>query len=55
MAQFCANIELCKITEDLVFTDPYRIARWQSLDQSPAGRVAASFRADAALKAEVQG
>ncbi len=52
--EFCANIELCKITEDLVFTDPYRIApgnRWTSpqLDED-----AAAFRADAELKAEVQ-
>ena len=25
MQIFCANTELCKITEDLVFTDPYRM------------------------------
>lgn len=35
---FCDNIDLCKITEDLIFTDPYRQAeknRWTSpgLDQ----------------------
>src|SRR3546814_4373153 len=31
MAIFCANTELCRITEDLVFTDPYRdspLNRW---------------------------
>jgi len=54
MQKFCANTELCKITEDLVFTDPYRISpgnRWTSpqLDDD-----AAAFRADAPLKAEVQ-
>jgi 5-methylthioribose kinase len=54
MGEFCANIELCKITEDLVFTDPYRVSpgnRWTSpqLDDD-----AAAFRADATLKAEVQ-
>ena len=54
MREFCSNIALCKITEDLVFTDPYRISpgnRWTSpqLDSD-----AAAFRADAALKAEVQ-
>ncbi|MDB5392984.1 MAG: S-methyl-5-thioribose kinase [Rhodospirillales bacterium] len=54
MQEFCGNIELCKITEDLVFTDPYRISagnRWTSpqLDDT-----AAAFRADAPLKAEVQ-
>ncbi len=33
MALFCDNIELCRITEDLVFTDPWRVAeqnRWTS-------------------------
>ncbi|HLG88130.1 MAG TPA: S-methyl-5-thioribose kinase [Alphaproteobacteria bacterium] len=54
MAAFCANTELCKITEDLVFTDPYRLApanRWTTpqLDET-----AAAFRADAPLKAAVQ-
>jgi 5-methylthioribose kinase len=54
MREFCANIELCKITEDLVFTDPYRVSpgnRWTSpqLDGD-----AAAFRADAELKGEVQ-
>jgi 5-methylthioribose kinase len=54
MREFCGNIELCKITEDLVFTDPYRISpgnRWTSpqLDDE-----AAAFQADAPLKAEVQ-
>ena len=52
--EFCDNTELCKITEDLVFTDPYRISpgnRWTSpqLDD-----MAVAFRADVALKAEVQ-
>lgn len=54
MREFCGNIELCKITEDLVFTDPYRLSpgnRWTSpqLDD-----LAAAFRSDAPLKAEVQ-
>ena len=54
LALFSQNGALCKITEDLVFTDPYRVAelnRWTSpqLDQ-----VAAEFRADAPLKVAVQ-
>jgi 5-methylthioribose kinase len=31
VATFCGNTELCKITEDLIFADPYRVAeqnRW---------------------------
>jgi 5-methylthioribose kinase len=54
MGEFAANIALCKITEDLVFTDPYRIApsnRWTSPQLDDA---AAAFRADGPLKAEVQ-
>ena len=33
IAVFCGNTALCKITEDLIFTDPYRVAelnRWTS-------------------------
>jgi 5-methylthioribose kinase len=53
-ALFSHNAALAKITEDLIFTDPYRIAesnRWTSpqLDQ-----IAADFRDDAALKVAVQ-
>jgi 5-methylthioribose kinase len=55
MREFCGNVALCKITEDLVFTDPYRVAegnRWTSPQLDPD---AAALRADARLKAEVQG
>ena len=50
VAAFSGNTELCKITEDLVFTDPYMVCsrnRWTSpqLDD-----VAAEIRGDAALK-----
>ena len=53
-ALFSHNVALCRITEDLVFTDPYRVAplnRWTSpqLDD-----VAKSYREDAALKVAVQ-
>lgn len=51
---YADNISLCKITEDLVFTDPYRIAplnRWTKpqLDDS-----AKAFREDADLKIVAQ-
>jgi 5-methylthioribose kinase len=54
MQIFCANTELCKITEDLVFTDPYRQAklnRWTSPDLD---EIAARFRRDTDLKMAVQ-
>ncbi len=53
MAAFAGNTALCKITEDLIFTDPYRIHplnRWTSpqLDD-----LAAQFRADPEVKVAV--
>jgi 5-methylthioribose kinase len=53
MALFAANTALCKITEDLIFTDPYRIAplnRWTSPELDD---VAAAIRGDAELKRAV--
>jgi 5-methylthioribose kinase len=54
MREFCANIELCRITEDLVFTDPYRTSQGNRWTSPQLDHEAATFRADAALKAEVQ-
>ncbi len=53
VALFCGNTALCKISEDLIFTEPYMVCdnnRWTSpqLDD-----IAAEFRADAALKREI--
>jgi 5-methylthioribose kinase len=53
VAAFCANTELCKITEDLIFTDPYMISdrnRWTSPQLDAA---AAAIREDQALKRAV--
>ncbi|MEZ5670730.1 MAG: S-methyl-5-thioribose kinase [Alphaproteobacteria bacterium] len=53
MTIFCGNTELCKITEDLIFTDPYTACdrnRWTS---PQLDGIAAAFRGDAALKAAV--
>ena len=51
---FARNIELCRITEDLVFTDPYREAplnRWTSPQLDADKR---AFENDAPLKAAAQ-
>src|SRR5262249_13012956 len=47
MAEFCGNIELCKITEDLVFTDPYRVSPGNRWTTPQLDDMAASFRKDA--------
>jgi 5-methylthioribose kinase len=54
MQTFCANTELCKITEDLVFTDPYRIAKLNRWTSPELDETAASFRRDTDLKIAVQ-
>lgn len=53
VARFAGNAALCKITEDLVFTDPYRLAE---LNRFTPGLedLALAFRADAPLKRAVQ-
>jgi 5-methylthioribose kinase len=51
---FASNIELCRITEDLVFTDPYREAplnRWTSPQLDADKR---AFEKDSALKVAAQ-
>jgi 5-methylthioribose kinase len=50
---FAGNTALCKITEDLIFTEPYMIAannRWTS---PQLDAIAAEFRGDLALKTAV--
>ena len=53
IAEFAGNTALCKITEDLIFTEPYMLAdrnRWTS---PQLDAVAASLRADGDLKVAV--
>ena len=54
IAAFAGNTELCRITEDLVFTDPYRIAELNRWTRPFLDETAAQFRADAPLKRAVQ-
>src|SRR3954470_17526475 len=53
MAVFCGNTALCKITEDLIFTDPYRIAELNRWTSPQLDGIAAEFRADTAAKAAI--
>jgi 5-methylthioribose kinase len=54
MQIFCGNTELCRITEDLVFTDPYRQAKLNRWTSPELDETAASFRRDTDLKLAVQ-
>jgi 5-methylthioribose kinase len=51
---FADNTELCKITEDLVFTDPYREAKLNRWTTPYLDEIAAQFRRDEPLKIAVQ-
>jgi 5-methylthioribose kinase len=46
LAAFAGNHALCKITEDLIFTDPYRVAEQNRWTQPYLDATALSFRED---------
>ncbi|MQL78220.1 hypothetical protein Taro_010658 [Colocasia esculenta] len=55
VAEFCGNVELCRLTEQVIFSDPYRVSqhnRWTSpfLDKD-----AEAIREDDELKLEIAG
>jgi 5-methylthioribose kinase len=54
LALFAHNTALCKISEDLIFTDPYRIAELNRWTRPQLDSIAAAFRSDAALKLAAQ-
>ena len=54
MALFCGNTELCRITEDLVFTDPWRVAEGNRWTSPQLAAIAASVRADGPWKCAAQ-
>jgi 5-methylthioribose kinase len=54
MQVFCENVDLCKITEDLIFTDPYRVGADKNRWTSPGlDSIAQRFANDAELKVAI--
>lgn len=53
IAAFAGNHALCKITEDLIFTDPYRVAEQNRWTQPWLDTTAAAFRGDLDLHAAI--
>ena len=53
IAAFAGNTALCKITEDLIFTDPYRVAELNRWTSPQLDGYAARWRADGDLKVAV--
>jgi 5-methylthioribose kinase len=54
MALFCGNTELCRITEDLVFTDPWRVAEANRWTSPQLDATAAAVRSDGPWKRAAQ-
>jgi 5-methylthioribose kinase len=50
MQLFCENVDLCKITEDLIFTDPYRVAEKNRWTSPGLDAIASRFAHDPELK-----
>ena len=53
MGVFCGNTELCKITEDLIFTEPYMIAERNRWIAPQLDGIAEEFRNDGDLKVAI--
>jgi 5-methylthioribose kinase len=54
IAVFCANTDLCRITEELVFTDPWRVAEQNRWTTPQLDATAASVRSDGAWQRAAQ-
>ncbi|TIU04340.1 MAG: S-methyl-5-thioribose kinase, partial [Mesorhizobium sp.] len=54
LALFADNVELCDITENLVFSDPYFDAKMNRHTSPQLDRIVAELRADRDLKVEAQ-
>ncbi|CAH1426081.1 unnamed protein product [Lactuca virosa] len=53
VAEFCGNVELCRLTEQVVFSDPYRISEFNRWTSPYLDTDAEAVRNDQILKLEV--
>ncbi|KAJ8768994.1 hypothetical protein K2173_023989 [Erythroxylum novogranatense] len=52
VAEYCANVELCRLTEQVVFSDPYRVSQHNRWTSPYLDRDAEAIREDNTLKLE---
>ncbi|KAK3143414.1 hypothetical protein QOZ80_4AG0300010 [Eleusine coracana subsp. coracana] len=52
VAQYCANVEMCRLTEQVVFSDPYRVSKFNRWTSPHLDKDAEAVREDDALKLE---
>ncbi|XP_058769513.1 methylthioribose kinase-like [Vicia villosa] len=53
VAEFCGNVELCRLTEQVVFSDPYKVSEYNRWTSPDLDRDAEAVREDNLLKLEV--
>ncbi|GLT98175.1 hypothetical protein SLE2022_156920 [Rubroshorea leprosula] len=53
VAEFCGNVELCRLTEQVVFSDPYKVSQYNRWTSPYLDRDAEAVREDNVLKVEV--
>ncbi|XP_026663231.2 methylthioribose kinase-like [Phoenix dactylifera] len=53
VAEFCGNVELCRLTEQVVFSDPYKVSQYNRWTSPYLDRDAEAVRDDDCLKIEV--
>ncbi|PON58084.1 Methylthioribose kinase [Trema orientale] len=53
VAEFCGNVELCRLTEQVVFSDPYKVSEYNHWTSPHLDLDAEAVRNDNALKAEI--
>ncbi|KEH44068.1 methylthioribose kinase [Medicago truncatula] len=53
VAEFCGNVELCRLTEQVVFSDPYKVSEYNRWTSPNLDRDAEAVREDNLLKLEV--
>lgn len=53
VAEFCGNVELCRLTEQVVFSDPYKVSEYNRWTSPYLDCDAETVREDNLLKIEV--
>lgn len=53
MAKFCGNVEMCRLTEQVIFSDPYKVSQHNHWTSPYLDRDAEAVREDNILKIEV--
>ncbi|XP_022149197.1 methylthioribose kinase [Momordica charantia] len=53
VAEFCGNVELCRLTEQVVFSDPYKVSEYNRWTSPHLDHDAEAIREDNILKAEI--